>query len=117
MSEERVYTQDEIGPALESAGLEKWSAGDNVIRRKIETDGWATTLMLATTIGFLCEAAWHHADLHLSWGAVGVEVSTHSAGGVTDKDLELARRIEDVALWRPAADDALEGTTADFVKG
>ncbi len=38
-----------------------------------------------------------------------VKLSTHSAGGITDKDFALARRIEDVALWRPPAGDALDG--------
>lgn len=117
MSDEKVYAHDEIAGALAGAGLDGWEAGDDIIRRELKTDGWPTTLMLATTIGFICEAAWHHADLHLSWGSVAIEVSTHSAGGVTDKDLELARRIDEVALWRPGAGDALAGTTDEFVTG
>ena len=38
-----------------------------------------------------------------------ITMATHSAGGITDKDFELARKIEEVALWRPAAGSALEG--------
>jgi 4a-hydroxytetrahydrobiopterin dehydratase len=44
-----------------------------------------------------------------------VKLSTHSAGGITDKDFELARRIEDVALWRPQG-GALTGTPNKFVR-
>ena len=60
--------------------------------RFYETDGWPTTLMAVNAIGFLCEAADHHPDLTVSWGKLTVRLNTHTAGGVTDKDLELARR-------------------------
>jgi hypothetical protein len=42
-----------------------------------------------------------------------VDLSTHSANGITDKDFELARKIEDTVQWRPAAGSALEGTPDD----
>ena len=45
----------------------------------------------------------------VTWGRVTVKLSTHSAGGITDKDFALARQIEDVVLWRPAAGGALDG--------
>jgi hypothetical protein len=63
-----------------------------------------------------CEAADHHADLVVSWDG-SPHLSTHSAGGVTDKDLELAREIERLALWRPPAGSALRGTERKFVQG
>ena len=52
----------------------------------------------------------------MTWGRVTVKLSTHSAGGITDKDFALARKIEDVVLWRPAEGDALEGTPNKFVR-
>jgi 4a-hydroxytetrahydrobiopterin dehydratase len=45
-----------------------------------------------------------------------VKLSTHSAGGITQKDFDLARQIEDVTLWRPAAGGALTGTPNKFVR-
>jgi 4a-hydroxytetrahydrobiopterin dehydratase len=72
--------------------------------------------MLVNSIGYLAEAAYHHPDLTVTWGRVIVKLSTHSAGGITDKDFDLARKIEDVALWRPAAGGALEGTPNKFVR-
>jgi pterin-4a-carbinolamine dehydratase len=72
--------------------------------------------MAANAIGFLAEAADHHPDLALSWGRLTVRLNTHSAGGITDKDLELARRIDDLALWRPGAGSALAGTRRPFVQ-
>src|SRR3954449_1523537 len=65
---------------------------------------------------YLCEAAWHHADLSVTWGKVWVKLKTHSAGGITDKDFALARKIEEVVLWRPEAGSPLEGTPDKFVQ-
>jgi 4a-hydroxytetrahydrobiopterin dehydratase len=44
-----------------------------------------------------------------------VKLSTHSSGGITDKDFAVARQIEDTVLWRPGDDSALEGTPNKFV--
>ena len=73
--------------------------------------------MLVNAIGYLAEAAWHHPDLSVTWGKVWVKLKTHSAGGITDKDFELAKKIEEVALWRPAEGGPLEGTPNKFVQG
>ena len=42
----------------------------------------------------IAEAQQHHPDLFVSWGEVKVELSTHSAGGLTDADFELAKKID-----------------------
>lgn len=96
--------------------LPGWRLDDGAIHRQFDTDGWPITLMLVNAIAFVAEAANHHPDLAVSWASVRVTLSTHSAGGVTDKDLELARRIDEVALWRPAG-GALEGSPNKFVRG
>jgi 4a-hydroxytetrahydrobiopterin dehydratase len=113
---EPVYNPDDIPTRLEGLGLDGWYLEDGWLRRKYATDGWPTTLMLVNAIGYLCEAAWHHADLAVTWGKVWVKLKTHSAGGITDKDFALARKIEDVALWRPEAGGPLEGTPNKFVR-
>ena len=51
----------------------------------------------------------------MTWAKVTVKLMTHSENGITDRDFELARKIEEVALWRPAAGSALEGTPNKFV--
>jgi 4a-hydroxytetrahydrobiopterin dehydratase len=111
----KVYSDAEIQAKLQQSGLGDWYLEDGWIRRKYNTDGWQATMMLVNAIGFLCEAAWHHADLAVTWGKVTVKLMTHSAGGITDKDFELARKIEDTVLWRPSPGSALEGTPNKFV--
>lgn len=112
---ERTYDETEIAQRLST--LPDWYYEDGWIRRVYKTDGWPTTLMLVNAVGYLAEAAWHHPDLSVTWGRVIVKLATHSAGGITDKDFELARQIEAVSLWRPAEGGALEGTPNKFVRG
>ena len=52
--------------------------------------------MLVNAIGYIAEAAYHHPDLSVTWGRVTVKLSTHSAGGITDKDLQMARDIDGI---------------------
>jgi len=111
---ERVYSEQEASRAL--GDLPSWRAERGAISRTYETEGWGTTLMLVNAIAFVAEAADHHPDLEVSWAKVVVRLSTHSAGGITDKDIALAREVERLALWRPAADGPLRGTKRPFVK-
>jgi 4a-hydroxytetrahydrobiopterin dehydratase len=110
----RVYTEAEIAEKLKEYGLTDWYLEDGWIRRKYNTDGWPQTLMAVNAIGYLCEAAWHHADLAVTWGKLWVKLKTHDAGGITDKDFELAKKIEEVVLWRPVG-GALTGNPKKFV--
>ena len=71
---------------IQADGLDSWTLEDGWLSRKYNTDGWPTTLMLVNAIGYLCEAAWHHADLSVTWGKLWVKLNTHSEGGITDKD-------------------------------
>jgi len=69
--------------------------------------------MVINTVGHLAEAAWHHPDLTASYAWVEVRLQNHAAKGITDKDFELAKKIEEVVHWQPAqAAGALEGTPA-----
>ena len=112
MSEEKVYTESEIRHRI-TTELPHWYYEDGWLRRKVRTSGWKATLMVVNTVGHLAEAAWHHPDLTVSYAFVIVKLMTHSAKGVTDKDFELARKIEETLMWRPQADSALEGTPED----
>ncbi len=111
----KVYGEEEARERLAKTGLRDWYVEDGWLRRKYNTDGWPTTLMLVNAIGFLAEAAWHHPDLAVTWGKVWVKLKTHSAGGITDKDFALARKIEQEVLWRPEPGGPLDGTPNKFV--
>ncbi|NOS88318.1 MAG: 4a-hydroxytetrahydrobiopterin dehydratase, partial [Methylococcaceae bacterium] len=66
------------------------------------------------TIGHLAEAAFHHPDLSVSYAFVVVKLMNHAAKGITDKDFELAAKIESVLMWQPAKEGgALTGIPDD----
>ena len=70
--------------------------------------------MVINAVGHLAEAAWHHPDIAASYAWVEVRLMTHDAGGISDKDFELAGKIEETVNWRPGEESgALEGTPAD----
>jgi len=89
---------------LDSAAVEKrlndelpqWKfyAAESSIRRAYSTSGWKSSMMIANAVGFLAEAGWHHPEMAIEYSTVKINLTTHSVGGVTEKDLVLAKRIE-----------------------
>jgi len=104
---------DDIIRARLANDLPRWALVDGALERKYQTNGWKSTLMVVNAIGHLAEAAWHHPEILMTYASVEVRLDTHDAGGVTDRDFELAARIEDFVHWRPAQGGALEGTPAE----
>jgi 4a-hydroxytetrahydrobiopterin dehydratase len=111
---DEVFTPEEVTARLQQE-LPTWTYEDGWIRRKYKTSGWKGTLMVVNTVGHLAEAAWHHPDLAVSYAFVIVKLVNHAAKGITEKDFQLAKKIEDVVLWQPGKEDGseLEGTPDD----
>lgn len=107
---ERTYSDADIEARL-GKELPHWVLKDGWIRRKYRTNSWKGTLMVVNAIGHLAEAAWHHPDMTISYAFVEVRLMNHAAKGITDKDFELAKKIEEVIHWQPGTEGgALEGT-------
>ncbi len=112
-SVDKTYNDEEITARLQEQ-LPQWYLENGWIRRKYKTSGWKGTLMVVNTVGHLAEAAFHHPDLTVSYAFVTVKLMNHAAKGVTDKDFELASKIEQVIMWQPGKEaGALEGTPDD----
>jgi len=111
---DETYTEEEIEARLKDE-LPNWYYEGGWIRRKYKTSGWKGTLMVVNTVGHLAEAAWHHPDLTVSYAFVIVKLMNHAAKGVTDKDFELAKKMEEVIQWQPAEEEGsvLDGTPED----
>ncbi len=75
---------------------EHWERTDDRLRRVVEADSYPDAIALVTRLAFLFESAGHHADLHLSWRTLTIELTSHDTGGVTDRDHAMAHRIDDV---------------------
>jgi pterin-4a-carbinolamine dehydratase len=93
--------------------LRHWQFDGRFLVRTYRTGGWKGTLMVVNAIGHLAEAAWHHPEIVATYPAVEVRLETHDAGGITERDFELATRIEASIQWRPSPTSALEGTPQD----
>jgi 4a-hydroxytetrahydrobiopterin dehydratase len=82
----------EIATAL--AALPGWArAGDEIVRT-FECASFPAAIAFVVQIGFLAEQADHHPDLDIRWRTVKVALSTHSDGGLTNRDFDLATEIE-----------------------
>ena len=115
MAKDQALSEPEIRGRL--GGIPGWSFEDGALRRTYQTDGWRGSMLIANAIAFICEAADHHADLTVTWPSVGVALSTHSAGGITAKDFEVAGMIEALVLMKLPAGSSLKGPTKPFVEG
>lgn len=111
---EQKLSDTEIGNRLRS--LSGWRFDNGAIRRTYTTDGWRGSMLVANAIAFICEAADHHADLLVTWPRVEVALSTHSAGGITEKDFEVAGLIEAQLTWKPQPGSSLRGPSKPFVR-
>jgi len=77
------------------AGLPDWSIEDERrITKSYRFPDFQTALDFVNRVGAIAEELGHHPDLHLTWGRVDVTTWSHDAGGITERDLALARRIE-----------------------
>ncbi|MCZ2827117.1 MULTISPECIES: 4a-hydroxytetrahydrobiopterin dehydratase [unclassified Modestobacter] len=76
------------------SGLPLWSGGPDGIERTLQLPTFRASVEAISAIADVAELLDHHPDLDLRWTTVRVAVVTHSAGGLTELDLELARRVD-----------------------
>lgn len=89
--------------ALERVGATGWLCTPNAISTRIATGGFTTGLALLDEIGEAAEQANHHPDLTLRWGSLDVRLTSHDAGGVTERDVAMAARVGELAAARDLA--------------
>ena len=81
----------EIETAL--SGLQWTRDGDEIVKSAQRRD-FAGSLAYVNEVGRLAEARNHHPDIAISWNKVTLRLSTHSAGGLTKSDMDLAAEID-----------------------
>jgi len=92
-------SDEEIEQAL--GDLDGWERAGDAIERTFELDDFKGSVEFVNALTPEAEAMNHHPDLAISWNRVTVTITTHSEGGLTANDFELARRIATLA---PAAE-------------
>jgi 4a-hydroxytetrahydrobiopterin dehydratase len=86
----------EITSAL--ATLPGWSRDGDEIVKTFDCGTFAAAVAFVVRVGFFAEQADHHPDLDVRWKRVRVALTTHDAGGLTAKDVDLAREIEGIGI-------------------
>jgi 4a-hydroxytetrahydrobiopterin dehydratase len=89
-------TSDEAAVRLQN--LPGWSLAGDAITRQFTFAGFPEAVAFIVRLGFAAEAADHHPDLLVNYKRVTVTYSTHSEGGLTDKDFDGAKGATTVAM-------------------
>jgi 4a-hydroxytetrahydrobiopterin dehydratase len=79
------------------ATLDGWSGDAQAITRTVEFPTFPTAIEVVNRVATAAESMDHHPDIDIRWRRLTFTCSTHTAGGVTDKDIELAHRINEIA--------------------
>ena len=87
-----LLSDEEIESRLSE--LEGWSREGDAILKSFKRERFTGSVELVNAITPVAEEMNHHADLAISWDTVTVTPRTHSQGGLTESDFELARRID-----------------------
>jgi len=77
------------------AKAQGWSLNSTgEITKTYTFSGFPQSLMFATAVGVLAEAAQHHPDITIKWNKVTLALTTHDVGGLSDKDFDLAKQVD-----------------------
>jgi 4a-hydroxytetrahydrobiopterin dehydratase len=87
-----LMTDEEIRARLDD--LEGWERSGDSIRKQFKLDGFVGSVAFVNRLVAPAEDMGHHPDLEISWNKVTVSLSTHSQGGLTEADFELAGKID-----------------------
>ncbi len=90
-----VLSGDEMTERLRA--LPGWKVEGVSLKKTYELADFPHAVGFVVQIGMLAETAWHHPDLTINWNKVGVTLSTHEEGGLTEKDFDLATKFEQSA--------------------
>lgn len=90
----KKLTEQEINDRLEN--LEGWEYSENTIHTSFEFENFKEAFTLMTRIAFEAEAQQHHPDWSNVYNQLEIKLSSHDAGGVTEKDFKMANAIEGI---------------------
>ena len=88
-------TEPEIQTAL--ASLPGWAADGGALSRRVTFPTFLDAIAFVNRVAQVAEQVGHHPDITVYYTAVTLRLSTHDAGGVTNKDVDLAHRLEALA--------------------
>jgi 4a-hydroxytetrahydrobiopterin dehydratase len=76
------------------ASVPDWRKRGRTIRRTYVFKDFPAAVRFVNAVARLAEKAWHHPDIDIRWNKVTLALTTHDAGGLTQKDFQLARKCD-----------------------
>ena len=89
-----VLSDDDVDAVLPE--LDGWERSDGALRRSVEFPAFLDGIDAVRRVAEHAESKDHHPDIDIRWRTVTFALVTHSEGGITDKDLEMAREIDGI---------------------
>jgi 4a-hydroxytetrahydrobiopterin dehydratase len=83
-----------------AATLDGWRRSDGALRRSVTFGSFLDGIAAVGAVAEHAERADHHPDIDIRWRTVTFALVTHSEGGITDKDVEMAREIDGILRGR-----------------
>jgi len=80
------------------ATVPDWKKKGATIVRTFQFKDFPAALKFVNAVAGLAEQAWHHPDIDIRWNKVTLTLTTHDAGGLTDKDFALAKKFDGLSL-------------------
>ncbi|WP_415973467.1 4a-hydroxytetrahydrobiopterin dehydratase [Rhodococcus sp. 077-4] len=81
---------------IEDAQLADWTVVEKSLTRTVELASFRAAIEVVNRVADAAEEADHHPDIDIRWRTLTFTLSTHSAGGLTRKDVDVARRIDEL---------------------
>jgi 4a-hydroxytetrahydrobiopterin dehydratase len=94
---EPVLGETDLGAAMSGPGAPDWKLVDGVLVKTVTCAGFVGSLAFVNEVGVLAQAADHHPDIDIRYNQVKLALVTHDSGGITQKDIDLATRIDGVS--------------------
>lgn len=93
MPEGDKLSDEEVEERLED--LEIWGYKFDKLKTRVEFDNYRESVFFANAVFSLAEEEFHHPEVTVEYGAVEIDLWSHDADGVTERDVELAEKIEE----------------------
>ncbi|MGH2568638.1 MAG: 4a-hydroxytetrahydrobiopterin dehydratase [Bacteroidota bacterium] len=89
-----LLTEEQIQQRLSE--LKGWTRVEKEITKTVKLKDFVRAMGFVNSVALLAEKTDHHPDIDIRWNAVTLTLSTHSAGGLTDYDFNLAKQIDEL---------------------
>ncbi|WP_319435716.1 4a-hydroxytetrahydrobiopterin dehydratase [Mycobacterium sp. RTGN5] len=89
-----VLTEEQVDSAIKN--LDGWERADGALRRSVKFPTFLDGIDAVRRVGEHAESKDHHPDIDIRWRTVTFALVTHSEGGITDKDVQMASDINEI---------------------